>query len=235
MKELEASGSALEADVTKENLRDIIGDMSETTAAAIGEGIPGLSILIKAAKAYQSIKDQFLMDKVLTFLYEISKMTADSRKNLVAKINTDKIYGQKFGAFVLIALDRHDFADKSVYLARACRFLEQDAISINSFVRIKTMIENLNLVDIKRWIDNEYRSFPKSEDLAYNYFLANGVIKTQHNFNKILSKNASRSFNLNRDVVRISLTSLGSILYYIVQDKHLDQDTIDRLRLFSDR
>jgi hypothetical protein len=230
MKELEEIGSALEAEIVKEDLRGIIGDLSETSIQAIGEGIPGLSMLFKFHKAFLSIKDYFLMDKVLVFLSEMSKMPTDSRKELISKINTDPIYGQKFGAFVLTALDRHDFAEKSVYLARACRLYENNSLNKEQFILIKSMIENLHLVHIKRWMDSYGLSFPNDSDDAYNHFLSNGVIKTEYKFNELLRKKADQEFDINRKVVKTSLTHLGRVLYHIVQGKDVSEWTLFALQ-----
>jgi len=227
MKELEQAGEGLEAGIVKDDLKEVLADLSNMPLQEVGENIPGLSVLFKGIKAIGSIRNYQLQIKAMEFLHEISTMPFEKRKSLVEKITSDTIYGQKFGSYLISAIDRHEFAQKSIYLARLCKYYERGDIFKTDLVKLNTMIDNLHLQDIIEW--QKYHRIPKSEkDTAYNSFLANGVIMREYDFNLIGSdskNNRSSLVNRQERIIKTRLTTLGSVLYSVVKDEDLDELT----------
>lgn len=240
MKELEQAGAGLEAGILKEDLKDLVADLSNMPLQELGENIPGLSYFFKGMKAVGAFRDYQLMNKVLEFLNELSKMPTEKRKSLVDKINSDQVFGQRFGTYLISAIDRHEFAQKSVYLARACKYFERGDIFKTDLVKLNTMIDNLHLQDMLEWMHAEYITIPKSEkEPAYNSFLANGVIMREYDFNEIgksIKNNVSRISMATQDkIISSKLTAHGSALYSIIRDEELDVVTQHILQIDEDR
>lgn len=232
MKELESAGSAFESDAAKDNLKDIISDLGSATLESVGENLPGIGVVFKIGKALSSIRDYELMNKALTFLYELSKMSAESREKLIKKINSDPIFGQKFGTFILTAIDRHDFKEKSAFLAVACKFYERGDMSKENFIRIKTMIELNDLIDLKGWVQ---KTMIINGKIAYGIhgissetlqkFIFTGVVRVGYHFDKIKPKDKSGINNtITSEVIRHNLSSVGRLLMNILSDVPLNPE-----------
>jgi hypothetical protein len=129
MNELDELAVSVEADVAKDNLLEIIAEQGDKIIESFTEMMPGLSVIFKLNNAYKSVQNYFLIEKIIIFLTGLSSMTTKQRKNLIEKINNDPIHGQQFGKFLIISIDRLDFAEKSTYLARVCKFYERGDIS----------------------------------------------------------------------------------------------------------
>jgi len=225
MKELEQSGSALESDIVKENLKEIIFDLSqpivETIGQAIGENIPGLSIFFKGAKAVSAIRDQDLMNKVISFLNEAEQMDHIKRKKLVDKVNKDPIYGQRFGAFVLVALDRYDFAVKAKYLARALKFYERNDISKITLIRINSAIQQIQLMDLEDWTKDRNIATTNISSLAGENFISNGIFELNYNFQPLTKDHNRDHIGKNyrtNNIVKVKVTSFGYLFFFILKD-----------------
>lgn len=226
LKELEKIGESLEADILKEDLKEVTEELSNMLISQVGENIPGVGIFFKTIKAIGSVKDYVLMTKVVAFLGELDKMSASSRKSLVDKINSDRIYGQRFGAYLISAIDRHEFAHKSVFLARICKYYERGDISKPVLIKLNSVIENMHLEDILEWMQEKYSRTPDSEDHpAFNSFLSNGIIKRQYKFDKLMQPQNTRHpwdrVPQARGIITTKMTSLGSGLYSILKNEEL--------------
>jgi len=242
MKELERAGAKFEEDAAQEHLMDITSDLLQITAQSIGETLPGIGVIFKIGKAAHSIRDYATMEKVLAFFYQLSSMDKKKRLSLIKKINEDPIYGQKFGTFLLTAIDRHDFKEKSVYLATACKFYERGDMSKNNFIRIKTMIESNDLMDLEEWMSpNNYRLGDKNiiPPLAIQKFLSTGIISQNYNFDAISGSRIEKSVRVTnrirtQDVIKYKLTSLGNLLLSILLDKEISEIDASIWRLNGD-
>lgn len=234
MKELEQIGEAFEAEIVKQDLTELAGDLSDTLRQQLGEDIPVFGVFFKAIKAIGAIKDLALISKVYAFMGEVGKMSTKQRKSLVKKINKDRVYGQRFGAYLISAIDRHEFSQKSVYLARACKYFERGDISRWALIKLNTIIQNVHLQDIQEFMEIDYTRIPKiDKDPAFNSFLANGIIRQTYDFEELRGPQVDnnrmiRPIRIDR-IIRIDLTDLGSALYAIVKDKELLWHTKDEL------
>jgi len=104
-------GESLEVSLAKDDLIEIIGELSDyrlEDLMSLGENIPIVSHLIKGVKATLAIRDAIFMEKVIMFLQTIGKTPSKERERMVIKIQVDEKYQQKFGKFSIKALDRYD-------------------------------------------------------------------------------------------------------------------------------
>jgi len=224
MNEIQKAGSNLEHDIVNDNLLDIVAEISNPILESIGENIPVVGLFLKGIKAFNSIKDEFLMQKVGVFLNELSTMSQSERENFVNKMNDDPIFGQKAGAFIVTALDRLDFQQKAVYLARASKFFERGDINKNTFIRIKGILEGIELIDIEHWIERGIGYHPnKEEDVGFSAFISAGVLERIFDFNHIINPGRGKPHDLRR-VLQIRLSKLGAVFFKILIDQHFDED-----------
>lgn len=241
MKDLEQTGAALEADIVHDNLKDVITELLQFTLAQLGESAPIVSTVFKAFKGVSAYRDFQLMNKVTMFLTELNKLSAKERKKLVDKMNDDPIYGQKAGTFILSALDRLDFEQKSVYLAKACKHYNDGLLSKKNLCEVKMVIERLSIYDLEKLSgDINLKFIPNRHDGSFLSFLNNGLITDTIDFamlSELISSN-THSKMLDVDNERLSVitfSDLGEIVTAVFKDHkemlkyYIDQDT-DELR-----
>lgn len=233
MGELREIGAALEADLAKENLKEMLAEQTDKLVENITGQVPGLAIVHKIAKAYRSVKDYFLMDKILRFLTDISSMDTQQRKKLVDKVDEDPIYEQKFGTFIITAIDRLDFLDKATYLANISKVYARDEISKSNYVRFKGFIEKIELEDLKKCIyyfedDHPYYNFPENySEPSLFLFQALGILKITNSEKEYKQHYRNRAMgipnNANPSVQGPKLTELGELFIASIHNGPLTQ------------
>lgn len=232
LKQLDEIGVAFEADIAKEDLKEILAEQTDDLIETITGFVPGLSVFIKLRKAYKSIKDYFLISKIFRFLTDISSMSSVERNTLIGKINEDPIYEQKFGTFLITALDRLDFVDKASYLARICKFYGKGQISKSQLIRFKGFIEKIELEDLKKCSylyegNGPYYSFPSEfRDPPLFMFQALGIVKITHYEDDFNDFRVLESAGLGRDTTspqKPTLTDLGEIFIAVINDGPLTE------------
>lgn len=230
MNDLIELGSSVEADIAKENLKELIVERADDVLELITGAAPGLSVITKLKKIYRSVNDYFLMEKIVTFLTDLSSMKTSERKNLINKLNNDPIHGQEFGKFLIVAIDRLEFVDKAVYLARACKFYEREDISQPLLTKIKGIIEKIDLADLKKLGYREdggcfgYPNGYKSQNLYL--FQSLDLVNIEHSIGEFENYNQMKALDRAKDLSRPSLpklTDLGKILIYVINDIPFDK------------
>jgi len=216
-------GAVIEDDIKKDDLKMLL-DIGEENSDTFRDNIPGLAVFNQFKKMYTGIQDYFLMKKVSKFLFEISSMSAESRVNLVENINNDPVYGQKFGTFLIAALDRHDFEGKAVYLARVCKYFENGYISKSTMIRFKGLIEQIDLQDLDNLKYNGFsgEGFPShNNDVALYQFQALGLTRVRSGSELLSSGPLSLDRMVSRrNEVQIDITSFGTKFVQVINDFH---------------
>ncbi|WP_342644886.1 hypothetical protein [Mucilaginibacter sp. CSA2-8R] len=222
--------TSIEADVAKENLKELIAERADDILEQITGMTPGLSIVAKLGKIYGSVRDYHLIEKCVAFLTNLSSLSYDERKNLVYKINNDPIYGQKFGKFIVLAIDRLEYAEKAVYLARACKFYERADISKDLFIRIKGILEKIELCDLQALSYNDkhgYHGFPSRFNFPRLYqFQSLDLVIFEHTVADFKAYESSYISGNRLGTSRPSepkLTNLGKIIIHIINDIPLNR------------
>jgi hypothetical protein len=214
-------GISIEEDIKKHDLRDLL-DLREKNMETFIDNVPGLSFFNHFRKMYNGIQDYFMMKKVATFMIEISSMSAEARINLIDSINSDPVYGQKFGTFLIAALDRHDFEHKSIYLARVCKYYENGYLTKSKMVRFKGLIEQIDLEDLVNLKYNGFSGvgYPKHHlDVALYQFQALGLtrVMTGGELTSTGPLTLDRMY-LNRDRVEVAITTFGTEFIQVIND-----------------
>jgi hypothetical protein len=225
MNQLTELAASVEADVAKDNLKELIAEKADDVMESLTGITPGLSIVAKLAKIYHSVRDYFLMEKIVAFLTDLSSLKVSERKSLIGKLNDDPIYGQKFGKFIIIAIDRLEYIDKAIYLARACKFYERGDISKELFIKVKGIIEKVELAHLKRLgyeEENGYCGYPQRFNSEGLYlFQSLDLVVFEHTISDFKEYSQLKTFGMDRDVSQPKnpeLTELGRILIHIIKD-----------------
>lgn len=214
-------GAVIEDDIKKNDLKTLL-DIREENSDTFRDNLPGLAVFNQFKKMYTGIQDYFLMKKVSKFLFEISSMSSESRVNLVDSINNDPVYGQRFGTFLIAALDRHDFEGKAVYLARVCKYFENGYISKSTMIRFKGLIEQIDLQDLDNLKYDGFsgEGFPSHyHDVALYQFQALGLTRVRSGGELLSSGPLSLDRMVSRrNEVQIDITSFGREFVQVIND-----------------
>ncbi|HXI01196.1 MAG TPA: hypothetical protein VNI52_13095 [Sphingobacteriaceae bacterium] len=173
---LKLMGESLESSVAKDNLLEIIGDMSDYTLDKLldlGDLVPIFSYLTKGLKATIAIRDAFFLEKIVAFLQNVGKVPNSARMEMIAKIQNDERYRYKFGKFSLIALDRFNDEYKAKYLGIAAQYLSRDEISFDFYQRFSHVLDSLTVADLHDLTGATFLNFGRN---TFHAFQSLGLI-----------------------------------------------------------
>lgn len=163
-------GETLETSIAKDDLLEIVGELSDYTIEQLmnlGENIPIISHLVKGIKATQAIRDAIFLEKVVIFLQTIGKTPNDKRQQMIAKIQSDEKYRTKFGKFSIKALDRYDDEQKAKYLGMAAQYLAREEITFDFYQRFSHIIDSLTVADLESLTDKTFLNFGRNTFYAF--------------------------------------------------------------------
>lgn len=167
---LKIVGESLELAVAKENLLEIIGNLSDYTFEKLldlGEAIPIFSYLTRGLKATFAIRDAIFMEKVVMFLHNVGKIPKDERSRMIEKIQNEEKYKQKFGKFSIIALDRFDNEFKAKFLGIATQYLAREEITFEFYQRFSHIIDSLTVADLQEITGPTFLNFGRNTFYAF--------------------------------------------------------------------
>lgn len=173
---LKLMGESLESSVAKDNLLEIIGDMSDYTLDRIldlADVVPIFSYLTKGLKATIAIRDAFFLEKVVAFLQTVGEVPNGARIEMIAKIQNDETYRYKFGKFSLIALDRFNDEYKAKYLGIAAQYLSRDEITFDFYQRFCHVLDSLTVADLHDLTGATFLNFGRN---TFHAFQSLGLI-----------------------------------------------------------
>jgi hypothetical protein len=167
---LNTVGETLETSVAKDDLLEVIGELSDYTIEQlinVGEHIPIISHLVKGIKATQAIRDAIFLEKVIVFLKTVGETPNEKRSKMIAKIQNDEKYRTKFGKFSIKALDRYDDDQKAKYLGMAAQYLAREEISFEFYQRFSHIIDTLTVADLESMTENTFLNFGRNTFYAF--------------------------------------------------------------------
>lgn len=169
MNDLIKFGQSLEESMASDKLTEIIADLGDVTLDRLsetGEALPVISFISKSIKAYNALRDHFFMEKIIKYLTEIATISPELRIKTIQRIATDSKYGVKFGKKVLNIIDRLDDEIKAYYLAKAYKYLAEEQISLEFYLRLGSMLDSMLLANIETlqndWISLDGRPTNKT-------------------------------------------------------------------------
>lgn len=144
----EIAESVISDDLTLELLNDI-SDMTlkEFIEGPLGE-TPGLKPLTSLIKFTQSMRNYFLIKKILLFLNESQKIKSSNKESFIKKLTTDRKYYKRVGENLVIILDRFDHLNKAAILAKLFISFLIKEITEEEFFRLSSSVEKTYLNDL---------------------------------------------------------------------------------------
>ena len=100
------SDSLIETIVKNEKSWDLVTDLTDFSMKNILDGplndLPFIKYLVGITKFGISVRDSFLIKKILKFLKETQKLEQEKKENFKKKIETDKEYSNRVGLILFI-------------------------------------------------------------------------------------------------------------------------------------
>lgn len=179
------SDSFIETIIKNEKSWELVTDLTDFSIKNILDGplndLPFIKYLVGIAKFGISVRDSFLIKKILKFLKETQKLEQEKKEKFKKKIETDKEYSNRVGTHLVHILDRFDHLTKAVYLAKLfCAYIDE-RINYNDFLRLSSSIEKSFINDLTN-LDIYYNRNLEAVD---EYILQNlyqcGLVSLQFN------------------------------------------------------
>lgn len=160
MESNELSNKMIESIISDENVQEIFTDLTDFSFDQILDSplneFPIIKNFISVAKFGISVRDKFLINKILRFLKYLPKNNDESRAKFKNKIQSDPDYSKKIGEHLIIILDRYDHLTKAEYLSKIFSAYLDEKISLQEFLRLSTAIERSFIDDLNK-LDQYYR------------------------------------------------------------------------------
>lgn len=152
-------GISLMETILKSDLPALINELGEIGIdTLIDDGVfkdvPIFGAITAISKTCGNIRDYYLSKKLLKFLKEISSLSAEERKMLIEKLDTDQKYASHIGERIIDLLSRLDDENKPSLIAKAFKLYAKGGLSYIQLQRINHAIERFLLCDL-----DELKSF----------------------------------------------------------------------------
>ena len=150
--------SIIESEDLKEISIDIVEKVIDNQLSdEVLKEIPIVKSLIAATKIYNSISDRIFIKKAMNVLLELKSVNWKNRIEFLEELKDDYSSGSEK---LLLAIDKLDSIEKCVIFGRLCRLKALGSINVNQFLRLKIVIQQAFLSDLKlilRFDDDDKR------------------------------------------------------------------------------
>jgi len=123
MTELKELAKSLDKTIKHTDLQNVTVDLSEVLIDSliddgIAKDIPIIGTIVGLGKATLGIRDSLFLKKVIYFISEIKNIPANTRNQMIDKIDSSKEYKIKVGEKLLYIIDKCEDHQKSSIIAR---------------------------------------------------------------------------------------------------------------------
>lgn len=110
--------------------------------------VPILKSVLAIGKTLGGVRDYFFAKRLLAFLKSFSELTAEERRDLVARLDRDEAFGHYAGERLLDLLSRLDDERKPELIAKALKRYAAGRVSASQLQRVYYAVERLHLCDL---------------------------------------------------------------------------------------
>ena len=147
-------GSSLIENLGSSGFAEALQDIAEVALDSglmngIAKDIPVIGTIVHLGKAAVTIRDYFLVKKVLIFLGSLGETTSEQRQAFAKKIEADPKHRERVGEAIMLLLDRYDHLDKASLMAKVFCACIREEIDYNKFLRISTSIDRAFIEDLR--------------------------------------------------------------------------------------
>ena len=146
-------GQALLNDVTRDNLGDLISDISEVVFDQfMNEGVlkelPIIGTVIKFYRASVGFRESLLIEKLRKLLNEIKHIPARKRKEYINKLEENPSYSHTVGQRLIMIIDQLDDMDKPSIIGKLFKAAINEDITYEMFLRLSSIVQKAFLPDL---------------------------------------------------------------------------------------
>ena len=209
---LSKAGENLERALVVDNLKEIIVSLSDsiiTSIIPVAAVVPPVNFLCSVIKSVNSYKDDFMIEKTISFLKEIDNNDSDLRRKAIEKFNESNNLGEKFGRFILLSIERVDSNLKASALGKIQKYFDRGKIEVRTFERLCFVVENIFTSDMKRIMDGKLKEFNKYSPSTKN-LISLGLLEEKI---KITSSDyLQKNFSLNTSYVNNIIRNINYLI-----------------------
>lgn len=209
------------------DLQNIGGDLSELVIDSLLEDgvlkdIPVISTIIGLTNIGVKISDRILLNKILSFLFELKNIPSSKREKMIRKIDNSEKYKIKVGEKILLIIDKCNDYENSQYVAKLFSVYLNEKINYSDFLRGANIIQSIQMNDFKDFLklDKNKFNYGNRETLTYDdvkYLLHVGLFETNIEEINVRDqddwKNANQPYIIEGGETTYDITLLGKILY----------------------
>lgn len=231
-------------------LRDFIENMLDSSLKdGILKDIPIINSLVALLKTAISIRDQFLIQKLISFLDGIKDITSEERDKFLKYVEDDPKYGKRVGEHLILLLDRLDDLNKPPMITKLFKAYLRDDITYREFVRFSSIVDRAFINDLLGLLDTLSEDTPRMRnpyvDRLYHLGLSEIVFddsmyqKRNTGIESMTLSNMTKFFG-NNQPIQFRVTEIACVMAQIILSKkvygtdYLTQYRIGREARFDD-
>jgi hypothetical protein len=135
------------------DLAEIVQDFGEVALDSILDDdlvkeVPVIGTIVRLGKVSITIRDRFLVRKVLLFLEGLSDVPQVQRKEFLRKIEDDDSFEKRVGETLIMLLDRCDHLDKPRLMSKLFSAYIKEEIDYDEFLRYSIAIDRAFIKDL---------------------------------------------------------------------------------------
>ena len=131
--------------------------------------LPIVKYIIGITKFGISVRDSFLIKKILMFLNETQKLEEEKKTQFINKIENDEKFRKQVGEHLILIIDRFDHLTKAEYLAKVFNAYLVERITYQDFLLLSSSIERAYINDLI----NLHIYYSRNLEEVDNYILQN--------------------------------------------------------------
>ncbi len=140
------------------DLSDIAKDAAEIGLdAVLKDGllkdVPVVGWIVAAGKTASTVRDYFLIRKILKFLAGLSDVPKDERDSFIAKVEEDNKFGNRVAETLVMLLDRYDHINKASLMSKLFSSYGRGEIDYSDFLRLSTAVDRAFMPDLSDLLD----------------------------------------------------------------------------------
>jgi hypothetical protein len=211
------------------DLQSVSGNLSELIIDSVLEDgilkdIPVISTIVGLSKIGIKISDRILLNKIISFLFELRDVPKYKREEMVNKIDNSQKYKIKVGEKILLIIERCNDYENSQYVAKLFSAYIIGKINYDDFLRGSNIIQSIEINDFKDFLKlnkNKFSFNLKNQyDLNYNdvkYLMHVGIFESNMEEIRVREQDdrklADQPYVVEGGELTYDITELGITLY----------------------
>ncbi len=215
------------------DLQSLGGNLSELVIDSVLEDgimkdIPIISTIIGLSNIGIKISDRILLNKIISFLFELKDIPKSKREEMITKIDNSKKYKIKVGEKILLIIDKCNDYENSQYVAKLFSSYIAAKINYNDFLRGANIIQSVEINDFKDFLnldESKFRYSFNNENLNYDdvkYLMHVGLFESNTEEISVREqddwKNTNQPYIVEGGGITYDITELGRKMHKVLNE-----------------